>query len=257
MAWTRRELAKAHRAQFPAERLHRDRDAEFLENPLAEIDEPPAHDAVNRRDWTLLDHLGERHPVGVFELRRLAWRLLIDETAGAMGVELHDPVTHNLQCHAADFRSLDARRPLVDRSQSQQAPRLRPVFCLAGYHAQLQCIEIGSERNWHGESPRSPYRIKFAAFRESPTRVIISGNWYNLIPTADGGDGTRETLVDVTKGETYRTMVLGPLREEIDAPFGILGDRKTAAIEMAETSGLRHIEASNRAKDPMTATTYG
>jgi len=79
----------------------------------------------------------------------------------------------------------------------------------------------------------------------------------NLVPTADGGDGTRETLVDVTKGETYRTMVLGPLREEIEAPFGILGDRKTAAIEMAETSGLRHIEASNRAKDPMTATTYG
>jgi hypothetical protein len=32
----------------------------------------------------------------------------------------------------------------------------------------LHCIEIRSERDWHGESPRSPYRIKFAAFRESP-----------------------------------------------------------------------------------------
>jgi hypothetical protein len=83
MAWTRRELAKAHRAQFPAERLHGDRDTKLLENPLAEIDEPPAHDAVNRRDWAaLLDHLGERRPMGVFELRRLAWRLLVDETVG-------------------------------------------------------------------------------------------------------------------------------------------------------------------------------
>jgi glycerate 2-kinase len=51
--------------------------------------------------------------------------------------------------------------------------------------------------------------------------------------------------------------IKGPLREVINAPFGILGDDKTAVIEMAETSGLRYIEASNRAKDPMTATTYG
>jgi glycerate 2-kinase len=64
-------------------------------------------------------------------------------------------------------------------------------------------------------------------------------------------------LVDVTKGETHWTNVKGPLREVINAPFGILGDGKTAVIEMAETSGLRHIEASNRAKDPLTATTYG
>lgn len=156
MTGTCRELAKAHRPQFSAERLHRDRDAELFEDPLTEIDEPPAHNTVNRWDWTFFDDLGERRPMDVFELRRLAWRLLVDETVGAVGVELHDPVTHDLQCHAADFRSRDARRPLVDRSQSQQAARLRPIFCLAGYHAQLHRIEIRSERNWHGESPRSP-----------------------------------------------------------------------------------------------------
>jgi hypothetical protein len=60
MTWTRRELAKAHRPQFSAERLHRDRDAELFEDPLTEIDEPPAHNTVNRWDWTFFDDLGER-----------------------------------------------------------------------------------------------------------------------------------------------------------------------------------------------------
>jgi len=88
MAWARRELAKAHLAQFPAQGLRGQSDAEFRENPLAQIDEPPAHHAVKRRDWTLVDHLGERRAVGVFELRRLAQRLLVDEAVGTMGVEL-------------------------------------------------------------------------------------------------------------------------------------------------------------------------
>ena len=92
---------------------------------------------------------------------------------------------------------------------------------------------------------------------ERGLRFVLPDAPIKLVQIADGGDGTRETLVDVTKGETHWTRVKGPLREVINAPFGILGDDKTAVIEMAETSGLRYIEASNRAKDPMTATTYG
>ena len=64
-------------------------------------------------------------------------------------------------------------------------------------------------------------------------------------------------ITDSNDSQSLRTDTKGPLREVINAPFGILGDNKTAVIEMAETSGLRYIEASNRAKDPMTATTYG
>jgi len=92
---------------------------------------------------------------------------------------------------------------------------------------------------------------------ERGIRSVLPDAPINLVQTADGGDGTRETLVDVTKGETHWTDVKGPLREVIRAPFGILGDGKTAVIEMAETSGLRHVESGNRAKEPMTATTYG
>jgi glycerate kinase len=92
---------------------------------------------------------------------------------------------------------------------------------------------------------------------ERGIRYVLPDAPINIVPTADGGDGTRETLVDATKGESHWACVKGPLREVIHAPFGILGDGKTAVIEMAETSGLRHVEASNCAKDPMTATTYG
>ena len=44
MPGTGRQLAITHGAQFPAQRLAGDDDAEFLENPLAEIDDPPPHD---------------------------------------------------------------------------------------------------------------------------------------------------------------------------------------------------------------------
>ena len=44
MARASRELAIIHLAQHAAQRLLGDDDAEFLENPLAEIDDPPTHD---------------------------------------------------------------------------------------------------------------------------------------------------------------------------------------------------------------------
>ena len=59
MARTRRELAVTHGAQFPAQRLLGHDDPELLEDPLAEIDDPPSDDAVNRRDRAALDDRGE------------------------------------------------------------------------------------------------------------------------------------------------------------------------------------------------------
>ena len=65
------ELAIAHGAQFPAQGLLGDGDAEFLPDPLAQIDQPPAHHAMNRRDRAALDHLRKRCAMGVVELRRV------------------------------------------------------------------------------------------------------------------------------------------------------------------------------------------
>jgi hypothetical protein len=60
MAWTGGELAIAHGAQFAAQRLLGHDDTKLLPNPLTEIDDPPSHHAVYRRDRTALDDRGQR-----------------------------------------------------------------------------------------------------------------------------------------------------------------------------------------------------
>lgn len=75
------------------------------------------------------------------------------------------------------------------------------------------------------------------------------------IPMADGGEGTVDSLIAATKGRLITKMVTGPLREKVKAKFGILGDNKTAVIEMAEASGLPLVPPEKR--NPMETTTYG
>jgi hypothetical protein len=47
MAWPGREFAKTHGTQFAAQRLFRDRDPELFEDPLRQIDQPPADDTMD------------------------------------------------------------------------------------------------------------------------------------------------------------------------------------------------------------------
>lgn len=75
------------------------------------------------------------------------------------------------------------------------------------------------------------------------------------IPMADGGDGTVQCLVNATGGEILREKVKGPLGGEVLASYGILGDKKTAVIEMAEASGLTLVPENQR--NPLITTTYG
>jgi glycerate kinase len=77
-----------------------------------------------------------------------------------------------------------------------------------------------------------------------------------LIPLADGGEGTMETLVVATGGETVTRTVMGPLGEPVQASFGLIGEgRRTAVIEMAQASGLGLVPVERR--DPRVTTTYG
>jgi len=75
------------------------------------------------------------------------------------------------------------------------------------------------------------------------------------IPMADGGEGTVQPMVDATGGKIIYTKVHGPMFREVDAFYGILGDGRTAVIEMAAASGLPLV--SDDEKDPMNASTYG
>ncbi|MBY7144309.1 glycerate kinase [Virgibacillus sp. NKC19-3] len=76
-----------------------------------------------------------------------------------------------------------------------------------------------------------------------------------LLPVADGGEGSMETLVSATDGKIKHTPVIGPLGNKVEAAYGVLGDGKTCVIEMATASGLNLIPEGNLS--PLQATTYG
>ena len=59
-----------------------------------------------------------------------------------------------------------------------------------------------------------------------------------LVPMADGGEGTVQSLVDATEGKVIKANIHDPLMRKINSYYGMLGDEKTAIIEMASASGL-------------------
>ena len=87
MARPGRQLAIAHGAQLPAERLLGNGDAELFVYPLRQIDQPPAHHTVNRRDRAALDHLGNCLALAIIEFGRLAWRLSVQQPVRAVRVK--------------------------------------------------------------------------------------------------------------------------------------------------------------------------
>jgi glycerate kinase len=93
-----------------------------------------------------------------------------------------------------------------------------------------------------------------AAMAEGVRRVVPDADT-DLVPVADGGDGTLETLVDATGGEVHTAVVTGPLGDTVEAGWGALGDGRTAVVEMARTSGLALVPPDKR--DPLAATTRG
>ncbi len=76
-----------------------------------------------------------------------------------------------------------------------------------------------------------------------------------VLPMADGGEGTVQSLIDASGGNIIETMVHDPLFREIKSFYGIMGDGKTAVIEMAAASGLPLLAHNER--NPLKTTTYG
>tara|TARA_B100001142_G_C14288033_1_gene637760 strand:- start:390 stop:1526 length:1137 start_codon:yes stop_codon:yes gene_type:complete len=76
-----------------------------------------------------------------------------------------------------------------------------------------------------------------------------------LAPVADGGDGTLQTMVDVTNGKIISKKVENPIGNIINSEWGKLGDNKTAVIEMAKASGLALLR--NDQKSALHTSTFG
>lgn len=76
-----------------------------------------------------------------------------------------------------------------------------------------------------------------------------------ILPVADGGEGTLESLIASTNGRYISQYVLDPLGREVEARYGVLDDNETCVIEMAQASGIMLLQDSE--KNPELASTYG
>jgi len=78
---------------------------------------------------------------------------------------------------------------------------------------------------------------------------------FELIPMADGGEGTSEVIISAQKGEFKKVKVTGPLGKEIESKYGYIKNQEKAVIEVAAACGLELVDMGDR--NPLYTTTYG
>ena len=76
-----------------------------------------------------------------------------------------------------------------------------------------------------------------------------------IVPMADGGEGTAEAIAQARGGSWLECKAHDPLGREIDARYAWIESGKIAVIEMSEAAGMRRISEDER--DPVRATTFG
>ena len=77
-------------------------------------------------------------------------------------------------------------------------------------------------------------------------RAVYPDAEYVKVPMADGGEGTVQSLVDATSGTIINQSVIGPMGDMVPGFFGILGDSRTAVVEMAAASGIHLVKPEER-----------
>ena len=76
-----------------------------------------------------------------------------------------------------------------------------------------------------------------------------------LVPMADGGEGTAEAICDARGCSWLECKAHDPLGREIEARYGWIDRERLALMEMSEAAGMRRLSDSER--DPIRATTFG
>jgi glycerate kinase len=114
----------------------------------------------------------------------------------------------------------------------------------------MRYIIIATDSFKHSLSSASVAKyLKQGMLDKNPSLTI------EIIPVADGGEGTVEALVDATEGQTINHVVHDPLGRKTKASFGISGDKKTGFIELAKGSGLELLEKNEQ--NPLKTSTFG
>ena len=91
--------------------------------------------------------------------------------------------------------------------------------------------------------------VKCGILRACPDAAV------KVLPLADGGEGTLESIAPFIGGETVELTVTGPAGTPVEASYIYVPSNDSAYIEMARASGLTLVPENDR--DPLTATSYG
>lgn len=91
--------------------------------------------------------------------------------------------------------------------------------------------------------------IKNAIFIEMPQSSV------EVVPMADGGEGTIEVLLHDSRGTKEKILVNNAKGEIIETYYGVLADSKTVIIEVALITGFNSIPLQHRI--PLELNTYG
>ncbi|WP_132991743.1 glycerate kinase [Gordonia zhaorongruii] len=88
-------------------------------------------------------------------------------------------------------------------------------------------------------------------------RRVLPRTAVDTLPLVDGGEGSAVALAEATGGSVRAVRVIGPVGDEVDSHFALLGTpgATTAVIEMAAAAGLSLVPRDMR--DPGATTSYG
>ena len=86
-------------------------------------------------------------------------------------------------------------------------------------------------------------------------RDVLANANMEIVPMADGGEGTAEAICTARGGSWLQCRAHDPLGREIDARYAWIANRKLAVMEMSEAAGMRRLSESER--NPLLATTFG
>jgi glycerate kinase len=86
-------------------------------------------------------------------------------------------------------------------------------------------------------------------------RDVLPDAKIEIVPMADGGEGTAEVICNARGGSWVQCKAHDPLGREIDARYAWIGEEKVAVMEMSEAAGMRRLSENER--DPIRSNTFG
>lgn len=84
---------------------------------------------------------------------------------------------------------------------------------------------------------------------------VHPGALCDVIPMADGGEGTLDAIVRARGGHTATYRVSGPDLVDVDACLGVIDHGETIVVELAQAAGLTRLPVT--ARNPLYTSTYG